>query len=47
MRKSLLSLGLVRSIATLSDQIARDFDGYVFESETAGPVVQRIARYTF
>lgn len=32
---------------TLGDQIDRDFDEYEVESESAGPVVQLIARYTF
>ncbi len=32
---------------TLGEQIDRDFDEYEVESETAGPVVQMILRYTF
>jgi outer membrane receptor protein involved in Fe transport len=32
---------------TISDQIARDFDEYELESETAGPVFQVIARLAF
>jgi iron complex outermembrane recepter protein len=32
---------------TIGDQIARDFDEYELESETAGPVFQIIARYAF
>ena len=32
---------------TLGEQIERDFDEYEIESETAGPVFQVIARYTF
>ncbi len=32
---------------TLGDQIERDFDEYEVESESAGPVVQMILRYTF
>lgn len=32
---------------TVGDQIARDFDEYELESETAGPVFQVIARYAF
>ncbi|MBK6727681.1 MAG: TonB-dependent receptor [Xanthomonadales bacterium] len=32
---------------TLTDQIDRDFDEYEVETESAGPVVQLIARYTF
>lgn len=32
---------------TLGDQIDRDFDEYEVETESAGPVVQLIARYTF
>ena len=32
---------------TIGDQVARDFDEYELESETAGPVFQIIARYAF
>lgn len=32
---------------TVADQLARDFDEYELESETAGPVFQIIARYAF
>jgi outer membrane receptor protein involved in Fe transport len=32
---------------TLGEQIERDFDEYEVETESAGPVVQLIARYTF
>ena len=32
---------------TLGEQIERDFDEYEIETESAGPVVQMIMRYTF
>jgi outer membrane receptor for ferrienterochelin and colicin len=32
---------------TVADQLARDFDEYELETETAGPVFQIIARYAF